>query len=102
MKAETGRTKHEAPISLQEAAERNQIPLRKAHQEHVNDILKDSEETGEIRKFWKYIKSKKQDSQGVAPSEQINSSQQTLHGKLKKSVTNFVPSSHATHQRQRT
>ena len=42
--------------------------LRKAYWEHVNGILvlKDRQETGENRKFWKYIKSKNQDSQGVA------------------------------------
>ena len=64
-KAKAGSTRHQTLFKKLQNETRD--ALRKAHWEHVNGLLKDSQETGESRKFWKYIKSKKQDSQGVAP-----------------------------------
>ena len=41
--------------------------LRTAHWNYVNSILQEGLETGDSKKFWRYVKAQKQDSQGVAP-----------------------------------
>ena len=40
--------------------------IRKAHWEHVNNILEESLTSGNIKPFWRYVKAKKKDDiQGV-------------------------------------
>ena len=40
--------------------------IRKAHWEHVNNILEESLTSGNSKPFWRYVKAKKKDDIGVA------------------------------------
>ena len=41
--------------------------LRKAHWNYVNGILQEGLDSGDTKKFWRYIKAQQQDGNGVAP-----------------------------------
>ena len=41
--------------------------LRRAHWNYVNSILQEGLDSGDTKKFWRYVKAQKQDDQGVAP-----------------------------------
>ena len=41
--------------------------LRKAHNDYVNNILNEGLAKNDNKKFWKYIKARKQDSMGISP-----------------------------------
>ena len=41
--------------------------LRKSHWNYVNGILQESLDSGDSKKFWRYIKAQQQDGNGVAP-----------------------------------
>ena len=64
-KARNGSTDHRTLFTQLQNATRD--ALRKSHWNYVNDILQTTQETGNNKPFWSYIKSQKQDSTGVAP-----------------------------------
>ena len=64
-KAKAGSEKHKAMFTELQNATRD--ALRKDHWSYINGILEQSQETGDTKKFWRYVKAQKQDSAGVAP-----------------------------------
>ena len=57
--------KHRA--SIREIQNRTRDPLRAAHWDYVNQMLKKGLDEGDNKQFWNYLKAQRQDSQGVAP-----------------------------------
>ena len=64
-KAKKGSTKHWSLFKTLQNTTRD--ALRKAHWDYVNGMLQEEEESGGFKRFWRYCKAQKQDSQGVAP-----------------------------------
>ena len=64
-KAKKGSAGHQALFTKLQNATRD--ALRKAHWSYVNGILQASQETGDNKNFWRYVKAQKQDTTGVSP-----------------------------------
>ena len=66
----TGQTRHWS--IYKECADKVKKDLRKAHWQHINNILLAAENDKNPKPFWNYIKSQNQDSTGVAPLKSNN------------------------------
>ena len=64
-KAKNGNEIHRAKFKRLQNATRD--ALRKSHWNYVNSMLQEGIDTGDNKKFWRYMKAQRQDSQGVAP-----------------------------------
>ena len=69
----SGKDKHWS--NYKECKQQVRNALRNAHDDYINRILSEGLAQNDSKKFWKYIKAKKQDSLGVSPIKQNG----TLH-----------------------
>ena len=64
-KAKKGSAGHQALFTKLQNATRD--ALRKAHWSYVNGILQASQETGDNKNFWRYVKAQERDTTGESP-----------------------------------